>query len=101
MQHECGFCTLDFSKRSTLKKEGMKARCGWLLRGPLQALRLLGERGRKRNGCTPGNLCAELANDAQKNSAQDVTAETKTAPLREPSEKLVASRGIEPRTRGF
>jgi hypothetical protein len=43
----------------------------------------------------------ELANDAQKNSAQDVTAETKTAPVREPSEKLVASRGIEPRTRGF
>jgi len=43
----------------------------------------------------------ELARVAQQNGAAVATAETKTAPVREPSEKLVASRGIEPRTRGF
>ncbi|GEM_PF-1538937 len=43
----------------------------------------------------------EIARAAQQNTAQVQTAETTTAPVREPSEKLVASRGIEPRTRGF
>jgi hypothetical protein len=62
----------------------------WSSRGSHQAPRLLGEHGRNRIGCTPGNLCAELANDAQKNRAEGVSAETKTAPVREPSEKLVA-----------
>ena len=43
----------------------------------------------------------QLAQAAQANAAPGVTAETKTAPTGEPSEKLVANRGIEPRTRGF
>ena len=44
----------------------------------------------------------EIARTAQMNTAQTATAETKTAPNREPSkEEVVASRGIEPRTRGF
>jgi hypothetical protein len=42
----------------------------------------------------------QLALDAQ-NAVQVATAETKTAPIKEPSEEDVASRGIEPRTRGF
>ena len=42
----------------------------------------------------------QLALDAQ-NAAPVAIAEMQTAPVREPSEKRVASRGIEPRTRGF
>ena len=44
----------------------------------------------------------EIARTAEQSTAQNATAETTTAPVRESSkEEMVASRGIEPRTRGF
>ena len=42
-----------------------------------------------------------LAALAQQGNANAAKAETTTAPNREPSKEVVASRGIEPRTRGF
>ncbi len=57
----------------------------------------------RREVWLPFVLAAEarqLAETAEKTAAKPAP-ETKTAPEREPSKKLVASRGIEPRTRGF
>ena len=54
----------------------------------------------------PFVLAAEmraLAIEDQQNESvkTNASAETETAPVGEPSEEVVASRGIEPRTRGF
>ena len=55
----------------------------------------------KREVWLPIVLAAEAREIARTTQDSAQKTETKTAPNREPSEEVVASRGIEPRTRGF
>ncbi len=55
----------------------------------------------RREVWLPFVLAAEARKLAEIATSANATAETTTAPVREPSEKVVANRGIEPRTRGF